>query len=528
MSRYLFQRSLLISFGFFLIYSSNAQEILWEKSYGGTHSEYLFDAIPTADYGFILAGSSLSGKSGNKAMASAGNFDYWIWKMDEKGDLDWQHSFGGSGTDHLNSIRSTSDGGYILAGTSNSPKDGDKKEESYGQEDFWIIKLNAEGAEQWQKTLGGKGRDEVKAVRPTADGGYVVGGSSASRPDEVKTAPHYGSLDYWVVKLDAGGNVEWQQTYGGRFADRLESIEPTRDGGYIVGGWSNSPRSGNKEHEGYGAGDFWILKLDRQGTIEWQHTLGGEDDDHLSVVIEAREGGFYVGGSSRSGNSGNKDASTGKGSDFWVLRLSEGGEIVWQETYDFGENDRLATMLENSDGSLLIGGHARTETTGLSRADKEGIDDYIALKLTAEGEELWRRTVGSAGEDNLRVLVETRDGGYLLAGTSHGAASRDKNSGKGLSDYWAVKLRDGDKEEKERFKGLEAFPNPAGHYTTVVVNHEFEQGMLRVYDLTGRLVRNFSVDSRLIPVNLEGLPTGVYIVTVGTDVATESVKILKK
>ncbi|NLN25159.1 MAG: hypothetical protein GX163_05830 [Bacteroidetes bacterium] len=143
MSRYLFQRSLLISFGFFLIYSSNAQEILWEKSYGGTHSEYLFDAIPTADYGFILAGSSLSGKSGNKAMASAGNFDYWIWKMDEKGDLDWQHSFGGSGTDHLNSIRSTSDGGYILAGTSNSPKDGDKKEESYGQEDFWIIKLNA-------------------------------------------------------------------------------------------------------------------------------------------------------------------------------------------------------------------------------------------------------------------------------------------------------------------------------------------------------------------------------------------------
>lgn len=127
MSRYLFQRSLLISFGFFLIYSSNAQEILWEKSYGGTHSEYLFDAIPTADYGFILAGSSLSGKSGNKAMASAGNFDYWIWKMDEKGDLDWQHSFGGSGTDHLNSIRSTSDGGYILAGTSNSPKDGDKK-----------------------------------------------------------------------------------------------------------------------------------------------------------------------------------------------------------------------------------------------------------------------------------------------------------------------------------------------------------------------------------------------------------------
>lgn len=507
---------------------STGQDILWEKSYGGIHSEYLFDAVPTADYGFILAGSSLSGKSGDKDTETMGDLDFWIWKMDEQGDLDWQKRFGGTGSDLLNSLRSTPDGGYILAGTSNSPKGGDKREDGLGREDFWLIKLNAEGGEQWQKALGGSGRDVLKAVRPTADGGYIVGGSTESHVSGSKTAPHYGSLDYWVIKLGTDGVVEWQKTYGGRYSDLLESIEPTRDGGYIVGGRSNSPQSGNKAQDSYGEGDYWILKLDANGEVEWQRTLGGEGDDHLSVLIESMDGGFYAGGSSRSGISGIKDVSNGKGSDFWVIHVSEDGEIVWQETYDFGKNDRLASIIENADGSLLIGGHAKTETTGLSRSDNEGIDDFIALKITDAGEELWRHTVGSTEEDNLRTLVETRDGGYLLVGTSHGKASRDKNTGKGLSDFWAVKLRDEDKEEKERFIGLEAFPNPAESHTTIVVNHEFEKGMLRIYDLNGREILSFPVQHRLVPVNLQGLSTGVYIVTVGTDVATESVKILKK
>lgn len=507
---------------------SSAQDILWEKSYGGVHSEYLFDAIPTADYGFILAGSSLSGKSGNKDRENVGDLDYWIWKMDEHGDLDWQKSFGGTGSDLLNSILHTRDGGFILAGTSNSPKGGDKKHGSHGQEDFWVVKLNAEGAEQWQRTIGGSGRDIVKAIRHAPDGGYIIGGSSESWVSGLKTSPHYGSLDYWVVKLGTNGEVEWQKTFGGRYTDRLESIEPTRDGGYIVGGWSNSPLSGNKGQDSYGEGDFWILKLDAYGEVEWQRTLGGEGDDQLSVLFESMEEGYYAGGSSRSAISGNKDISNGRGTDFWVLHLSGSGEIVWQETYDFGGNDRLASMVENADGSLLIGGHAKTETTGLSRSDKEGIDDYIALKIDGEGEELWRRTVGSAGEDNLRALVEARDGGYLLVGTSHGSASRDKNTGKGLADYWVVKLRDGDKEEEERFVGLEAYPNPGDSHTNIVVNHDFGEGMLRIYDIGGRMVQAVPIAHRTVPVNLQGLSTGIYVVQVETDVATESIKILKK
>ncbi|QAA81977.1 T9SS type A sorting domain-containing protein [Aequorivita sp. H23M31] len=508
---------------------SKAQEIQWEKSYGGLHSEYLMDAQPTADYGFILAGSSLSGKTGNKEQENINNLDYWIWKMDERGDLDWQKSFGGMGADFLSSITNTRDGGFILAGSSNSLKGGDKIEDCFGNEDYWIIKLNAKGDEEWQVTIGGSGRDIVKEIHQTKDGGYIVGGSSESGVSGNKTSPHFGSLDYWIVKLDPNGVIEWQRTSGGKLMDQLESILPTKDEGFIVGGWSNSPISGNKNEESFGEGDYWIIKLNKYGEMEWQRTLGGESDDHLSVLLECKEGGYLAGGNSRSNTSGSKAKSNGKGTDFWIIKLTETGEIEWQNTYDFGETDVLTSITQNEERDYLIGGHAKTENIGLSRSDKKGINDYIALKITITGEEKWKQTVGSTGEDNLRKLFETRDGGYLLAGTSGGEASRDKNTGKGKKDFWVVKLKDEDKmKERERFEGLEAFPNPTTTFTNVIVNHDFDSGDARVYDISGKLIQFFTIKNRTVPIDLQGLSVGVYIVTITTNVATESVKILKR
>lgn len=505
-----------------------SQDILWEKSYGGIQSEYLFDAQPTADYGFILAGSSLSGKTGNKKQENIKDLDYWVWKMDEKGDLDWQKSFGGTGADYLQSIQGTLDGGFILGGTSNSMKGADKKDDGFGMGDFWVIKLNAMGDQEWQKTIGGSGQDKLAAIRQTKDGGYIIGGSTESDISGIKTEPAYGSLDYWVLKLDATGNIEWQKTFGGQYMDKLESVLPTQDEGYIIGGWSNSPKSGNKTQDAYGEGDYWVLKLDKNGEVEWQRVYGGEADDHLYAITEISDGGYLVGGNSGSATSGNKDKSNSRGTDFWILKLTEAGEIDWQETYDFGESDILTAITKNEDGSFLLGGHAKTETTGLKRTDSKGIDDFIALKIDATGEEKWRRAIGSSGEDNLKKLVETRDGGYILAGTSKGKISRDKNTGQGLGDFWVVKLLDQEKKkEKECFVGLEAFPNPTENFTNVIVNHDFETGNAGVYDISGKRLRYFEINSRTVPIDLQGLTMGVYIVTIETNVSTESVKILK-
>ncbi|MGK4567338.1 hypothetical protein [Flavobacterium sp. 3HN19-14] len=221
-------------------YSAFAQDIQWEKSYGGRQAEYLFDVQPTADYGFILAGSSLSKKSGNKTEVANGDLDFWVWKMDENGNEDWQKSFGGSGSDLLVSIKNTNDGGFILGGISNSPKDFSKGEACRGGNDFWIIKLNAKGTEEWQKTFGGSGQDDLVSISPTRDGGYIVGGSSASENTGDKKNKSRGNLDYWIIKLDSQGKEEWQKSFGGKYADILKTLIPTIGGGYILGGTSNS------------------------------------------------------------------------------------------------------------------------------------------------------------------------------------------------------------------------------------------------------------------------------------------------
>lgn len=537
----------------FLIYS---QDILWEKSYGGIHADYLFDAQPTADYGFILAGSSLSNKTGNKTENNHGDLDYWIWKMTEKGELDWQKSIGGNGFDLLQSIKGTKDGGFILAGTSSSGNSFEKKEDCKGLTDFWVIKLDASGNEQWQRTIGGDGQDELLCAFQTKDGGYVLGGSSSSSPSSItnvkaegktaesstidlygKSEKSRGNMDYWVVKLDKQGVIEWQKTYGGRYADLLRSMEQTTDNGYILAGYSNSPLSGDKTDGNKGVGDYWIVKIDDIGTIQWQKTYGADGDDQPYVIHQTIEGGYIVGGNSNSKNAlTSLGGIVANGTDFWVLKLDSEGGVIWSKTYDFGKVDILTSLVENKDHTYLIGGYAKAESrqstvgqvakmAGIGK-DKEGINDYIALKIDENGEEFWNKTVGSSGEDILRKLIETRDGGYLMAGTSNSNSSMDKNSNIGGNDFWVVKLKDKAKVEKVK-ASIEAIPNPAVTYTNVIIGYDFNDGTASVIDILGRVLQNFKISSRTVPVDLSHYAEGIYIIKIQTDVKTESVKVIK-
>ncbi|MBS7232525.1 T9SS type A sorting domain-containing protein [Flavobacterium psychroterrae] len=535
---------------------SHSQDILWEKVYGGLNSDYLFDAQSTADYGFILAGSSLSNKTGNKENDNKGDLDYWIWKMNQNGDLDWQKSIGGSGFDLLKSIKTTADGGFILAGTSNSPNDFDKKDSCKGGNDFWVIKLNAAGVEQWQRTIGGSGQDELLCAFQTKDGGYMLGGSSSSSPKLLdndllvnqdfsstdlytKTEKSRGNMDYWIVKLDKTGVIEWQKTYGGEYADVLRSMKQTRDGGYILGGYSNSPQSGDKTEPNKGIGDYWIIKINNAGVIEWQQTYGGNGDNQLYVIHQTEDEGYIVGGNS---NSTSPLTSLGgmvaKGTDYWVLKLDKKGNVIWSKTFDFGKTDILTSVLESKDHSYLIGGYSQKEenrsmegiagkTKGLIRENKEE-NGYIALKIDDKGEEIWRKTVKSNGEDVLQKLFETRDGGYLMAGTSKSGTSKDKKASIGGNDFWVVKLEDRLKPDKVKTKGIEAIPNPVVTFTNIIIGYKYENGTATVVDMAGRILKQFDITGQTIPVNLSNYPEGIYIVNIKTNVQSDGVKVIRK
>ncbi len=516
--------------------SALAQDILWEKSYGGKHAEYLMDAQPTADFGFILAGSSLSVKSGNKTENNRGDLDYWIWKIDENGDPEWQKTLGGDSADFLQSIALTNDGGFILAGVSSSNTGFDKKDDTHGLDDFWVVKLNAKGAEEWQVTLGGEGQEKLHNIQPTRDGGYILGGTSSSHKSGNKTEDSFGGLDYWIVKLDSKGKLIWQKTFGGKYADELRSLTPTADGGYLVGGYSNSPASGNKRQDNVGEGDYWIIKLDAIGTEEWQKVLGGTGDDQLYVVHQTYDYGYVLAGNSNSSSGESKSVGNQDGTDFWVVKLDTSGEVVWQQTYNFGKTDILTSLIENEDHTLLIGGFAKGEFTTsklkgktlkqVQAKAKKGTDDYIVLKINEKGDAIWDTSVGSQGEDILKKALETRDGGYLLTGTSNAKPSGDKKTQQGSNDFWVVKLKDKDKPKDVKL-AIEAYPNPTTQFTNVIVGYDFKEGTATVVDMAGRQLQRFEITSRTVPIDLSGLPEGIYIVNIKTDVQSDGVKIMK-
>jgi uncharacterized delta-60 repeat protein len=355
------------------------------KTYGGSGNDQVWSVQQTGDGGCILAGWTAS--------FGAGGNDFWVLRLDSTGSVVWQKAYGGALQDDARCVKQTSDGGYVVAGETNSF--------GTGGLDFWVLRLNSNGSIVWQKTYGGTGDDTAWSVEQTADGGYIVGGQTASFGA--------GSIDAWVLKLDSNGSVTWQKTYGGSGADVLRSVGQSSDGGYIVAGYTIS----------FGAGtlDAWILKLSSNGSVTWQKTYGGYSDDYVTSIQETQDGGYIAAGTTLSFGAGSYN--------IWVLKLDSNGSAVWQKTYGGAGGDYADSVQQTSDGGYIVAGH--TSSFGA------GSWDAWVLKLDSAGSLTWQKTYGGSDNDQVYSVRQTTDGGYILAGfaTSFGA---------GGSDVWAIKL----------------------------------------------------------------------------------------
>ncbi|QQR96328.1 MAG: T9SS type A sorting domain-containing protein [Bacteroidota bacterium] len=420
-----------------------AQEIEWQNTIGGNYYDQLNSIQQTSDGGYILGGWSDSNISGDKTEDSQGNYDYWVVKLDAAGNIQWQNTIGGNSVDYLTSIQQTTDGGYILGGWSNSGVSGDKTENSQGANDYWVVKLDPIGYIQWQNTIGGGSYDYLTSIQQTTDGGYILGGMSQSDVSGDKTEICQGDFDYWVVKLDASGNIQWQNTIGGNSWDELESLEQTTDGGYMLGGYSYSDISGDKTENCQGNHDYWVVKLDASGNIQWQNTIGGNLDDLLYSVQQTSDGGYILGGASGSGFSGDKTESSQGYFDYWVVKLYTTGNIQWQNTIGGGSLDHLNSIQQTSDGGYILGGVSISDISGDKTENSQGANDYWVVKLDASGNIQWQNIIGGNSGDYLTSIQQTTDGKYILGGYSESNISGDKTeSSQGNFDYWVVKLTD--------------------------------------------------------------------------------------
>jgi hypothetical protein len=353
----------------------------WEASLGGDRSEQFPVAQLNSDDSLVVGGYSDSGTSGNKTTPGFGGYDFWVVKLGSDGTLQWDQSLGGDSDDFLSVIRESGDGGYVLGGSSYSDISGSKTAPAYGFFDFWVARLDAAGNRLGDQSYGGTGDDILVDIQSAADGGVVVAGYSNSGVSGNKTAAGYGGYDYWIVKLDSAGNKQWDHAFGGTGQDVLTRLQATSDGGFLLCGYSESGADGNKTAPGFGRADFWILKLDANGDKQWEQSFGGSGDDVLFSVRQTSDGGYIFGGYSDSPLDGNRTTEGHGLADFWVIKTDANGQREWEQTLGGNRDDVLYSIQEMDPGEFIFSGYSESRVSGNKTARGYGGRDYWIIKM---------------------------------------------------------------------------------------------------------------------------------------------------
>ena len=417
--------------------------VAWQSTYGGSSADEIRSVVGTADGGVIIGGTSASGISGNKSMASYGANDYWVIKYDVDGTVEWQQAYGGSGNDNLFAILQTADGGYLLGGTSFSGATGNKSEGLIGVSDYWIIKTDGSGIIQWQNAIGGSNIDDLTGLTACSDGGYLISGHSNSGISGDKTENSVaGSADYWMVKINSTGIIQWQNTIGGNNIDVPLGAVQNPDGTYTVAGYSLSGATGEKTEPSNGNYDYWVLNLSSTGTLQWQNAIGGNGVDLMRSIAPAIDGGVLIGGYSGSGITGDKTEALIGIYDYWVLKLNSAGTIVWQNTIGGTSDDYLFSIVPNApENAYLLAGYSYSGIGGDKTETGDATANYWMVEIDLSGTLINQETLLASNYDFGYAAGICTDGGYAMGGKSNSGISGDKTgANNGDFDYWLVKM----------------------------------------------------------------------------------------
>ncbi len=373
---------------------------VWSRTFGGAGDEWAFSVIQTGDGGYALTGYTNS--------TGAGNMDAWLVKTDSSGNELWSKTYGGIGYEWASSVIQTGDGGYVLAGTTNSSRDGNY--------DFWLVKTDSLGNQQWNKTYGGAYNDYPCSVVQTIDGGYVLAGFINSLGDGGFSFSGFrdvfivGNADVWLVKTDSSGNQLWNKTFGGLNDDGAFSLIQTSDGGYALTGNTYSFSAGKNS-------DFWLIKTDSFGNELWNKTYGGPRDDFGCFGIQTSDGGYALTGITNSSGYGREDV--------WLIKTDSSGNVVWNTIYGGTQNDEAYSVSQTEDEGYILAG----STYGFGA----GLWDAWIIKTDSRGNFLWRQTYGGNADDQATCLIIDGDGDFVLSGATN-------SFGAGCWDAWLLKI----------------------------------------------------------------------------------------
>lgn len=479
--------------------------IEWAIPYGGSDSDGASCIQQTPDGGYIMAGSTTS--SDGDVTDPPDGADCWVVKLDALGGIAWNACLGGSGNDGTSSIEQTSDGGYILAGISDSD-DGDVVG-AHGERDGWLVKLDATGNITWQRPLGGSGQDRIHGAVECAAGGFIAVGNTYSFDGDV--SGNLGYYDAWVVRLDDQGTLMWQRCLGGNDAETIFAVRQATDGGYILVG--NALSTDGDVSGNHGQTDLWVVKLDASGEITWQKCFGGSGIDEGADIRLTPDGGYLAGGQS---NSTDGDVSGVHGvvaSDFWIVKMDADGNLQWQKALGGGLSDYINCIQVLPDGGALAAGRTSSSTGDVS--GDHGYEDYWVVRTDAMGELLWQHALGGSNVDEANTIAATNDGGCIVAGSVTSTNGQVQNS-HGSGEAWVVKLGDLNVGVTAPMNaGLVLSPNPSNGVVQLTLPSTTE-GVVQVLNATGALVLQQRLNGPHMTLDLGGCSAGVHHVRLVT------------
>jgi hypothetical protein len=421
---------LTISISMIVCYANIEEiEMEWSETFGGSNWDEAHSVQQTSDGGYIVAGGT--GSYGDVFR------DFWLIKTDSEGNEEWNKTFGGSDGDNADSVQQTSDGGYIVAGETRSY--------GAGKSDFWLIKTDSEGNEEWNKTFGGSDWENADSVKQTSDSGYIIAGWTNSYGFSIENC--------WLVKTDSEGNREWSNVLENFSWTQAHSVQQTSDGGYIVAGWIYGTVSR----------DFWLIKTDSEGNKEWSKTFGGSNWDIADSIQQTQDGGYIIAGETGS-------YGAGKG-DFWLIKTDSEGNEEWNKTFGGSERDNADSVQQTSDGGYIVAGWTYSYGAGGG--------DFWLIKTDSEGNEEWNKTFGGSNTDWAHSVQQTLDGGYIMAGYT-------KSFGAGGSDVYLIKVRPIMEKIFDTGQPENPYPSIMGtHNGTLTPSHNINVSKMYTYACVG-------------------------------------------
>jgi hypothetical protein len=486
-----------------------AQSIQWQKSLGGTGQDEANSIQQTADGGFVIAGVTYS--NDGDVTDNHGSSDIWVVKLDNMGNIQWQKSLGGGGDDWGTSIQQTCDGGYIVGGYSNS-NDGDViADVEYNGIDYWIVKLDMNGTLQWQKKFGGTGYDAVTSIRQTSDSSYIIAGVSFSNDADI--IDNHGSGDFWIIRLNYNGSLQWKKSFGGTQVDNATSIIQTADDGFVISGYSNS-KDGDVTGN-HGEYDYWIIKLDNLGSLQWQKSIGGSGNDFAYFIQETKDRCFIVAGGSFS-NDGDVSWNQGYG-DFWIVKLDTIGNILWQKSVGGSYIEVAKSIHQTLDGGYIVAGECNSNDGDITGF--HGWSDGWVVKLDELGNLQWQKSLGGTKSDWIFSIKQTVDGDYILSGATNSTDGDVTNFHGGWDDCWIIRLDDKQTGTANIIsqQNISIYPNPVSSKLTVDLSgsgFSSNETIISLLNMNGEKVLEKTTENFINILNVEGITKGMYFIKI--------------